>query len=32
LEHLEEIASPCSDEVNPESKMTDQYSFKSLLR
>ena len=32
LEHLEEIASPVTDEPNPESKITDQYSFKNLLR
>ena len=32
LEHLEEITSPVAEESNPESKITDQYSFKNLLR
>jgi hypothetical protein len=32
LEHLEEIASPSTDELNSASKSTDQYSFKNLLR
>jgi hypothetical protein len=32
LEHPEEIVSPLAEEPNPESKITDQYSFKNLLR